>query len=104
MLSQLSLLVRMNQSLREILAKAENVVVGIKRIMAFLDDHDVMIEDTPPSSLGDDQPPPLPPRNNPPLSPSGKDQQPPPQPRNNPPPPSKNPHPCTSSLPCSSPP
>lgn len=70
-ISQLCLLVQTTQSFGGRLTKVESCMVDIKHITKFIDNDDEMIEDTPPSSLGNNLPPPPPQTfgNNPPPSP-----------------------------------
>lgn len=99
MLSQLSLLVKLTQSMGERLTNVEKDVADLKHFMILGDDDadDMVIEDTPLNSPDDNPPPPIPPSSNLP---------PPPPPSSNLspllPPPSQLPH--TSSPPSGYPP
>lgn len=53
-ISQLRFLVQTTQSFRGRPTKVESYMVDIKHIVDFIDNDDEMIEDTPPSSLGND--------------------------------------------------
>ena len=59
-LYQLSLIMHITQSLGKRMTKVERDVADIKRFMALFDDdvNDMVIDDTPPNSPGDNPPPP----------------------------------------------
>ena len=63
-LSQISLIVQLTQSMDKRLTLVERDMATIKRLMALGDDDNVVVDDTPPNSLGDNPPPPPPPLTN----------------------------------------
>ncbi|KAL7587603.1 hypothetical protein Lser_V15G38004 [Lactuca serriola] len=66
-LSQLSLIVQLTQSMDKRLTEVERNVAIMKRLMALDDDDDIVVDNTPPNSPCDNPPPPPPPSTNPPL-------------------------------------